>query len=243
MGFTLLALNGPQAGQRLKLEIGYKIGRSTAEIKLDDAKVSTNHAEVFEKNGAILIRDLGSKNGIRFEGKRIDEIALRESMILQIGTYDFEVQITDREGGALREIQVPTVEPAVPAPNAPALLTDYLRGCADRIKDRPRPLVPFAEPLQLSVLSGIQADTIWTLYYGPRSGGSHSLDLCILEPGAPATCFELIPTPKGTVFKTNHPENVQLNGQARSGDLMSQGDIITIFKTRIEVDLPKVNPR
>ena len=52
---------------------GGVIGRSRdCDITLDDANVSRHHAEVRPSGGSWIVRDLGSTNGVKVTGRRID---------------------------------------------------------------------------------------------------------------------------------------------------------------------------
>jgi len=82
----------------------------------------------------------------------------------------------------------------------------------------------------------VQVNSKWTLGYGPRKVGPSVLDLPIWEPGAPAVCFELVPSGEGVVFKTNHPELVRINGEGLDSRVLHVGDTIRINETIIEVD-------
>jgi pSer/pThr/pTyr-binding forkhead associated (FHA) protein len=52
---------------------GATIGRSRdCEIVVDDANVSRRHAELRPRGGAWVLTDLGSTNGTRLDGRRIE---------------------------------------------------------------------------------------------------------------------------------------------------------------------------
>ena len=52
---------------------GAALGRSReADIVLDDANVSRKHAEVRPSGGSWIVRDLGSTNGVKVNGRRVD---------------------------------------------------------------------------------------------------------------------------------------------------------------------------
>jgi hypothetical protein len=83
---------------------------------------------------------------------------------------------------------------------------------------------------------GVQANSKWVLGFGPRKIGASSLDLPIWEPGAPAVCFEILPSSDGLIFKTAHPDIVLLNGAGVDSEVLRLGDTIRIMDTIIEVD-------
>lgn len=116
-----------------------------------------------------------------------------------------------------------------------------LAGFTDQVlaelKDHPRTLTPLVPAVRLTFVGGIQTETVWTLGYGPRRAGALSVDLPILEPNAPDICFEIIPTPEGVTFRTNHPTQVTMNGQSEKMTSLKEGDTIAVGETRIEIEL------
>ena len=63
-----------------------RIGRRpSADIVLDDATVSRRHALVLERDGAPVIADDRSRNGVFVNGQRVREARLRHGDEVQIG--------------------------------------------------------------------------------------------------------------------------------------------------------------
>jgi hypothetical protein len=63
----------------------FRIGRSeSANLRVESAQVSREHAEIFERNGMWLVRDLGSTNGTQVNGKSIKETLLSDGDILRV---------------------------------------------------------------------------------------------------------------------------------------------------------------
>jgi pSer/pThr/pTyr-binding forkhead associated (FHA) protein len=63
-----------------------RIGRRvSSDIVLDDATVSRRHALVLERDGAPVIADDRSRNGVYLNGKRISEARLRHGDEVRIG--------------------------------------------------------------------------------------------------------------------------------------------------------------
>ena len=67
---------------------GTVLGRSReADIVLDDANVSRKHAEVRPSGGSWTVRDLGSTNGVKVNGRRIDGAqSLKAGDVIELGT-------------------------------------------------------------------------------------------------------------------------------------------------------------
>ena len=90
--FLLLGSGGPFAGKEIALNrASMVIGRSDADINLDDPSVSRRHAiiEIFDAEFALL-KDLASTNGTRLNGKLTGEGNLRSGDKLQVGDCEFE---------------------------------------------------------------------------------------------------------------------------------------------------------
>jgi len=66
------------------------IGRSADNtITLPDPTTSRNHAEVIFTEGAWVVQDLGSANGIIFNGQRVNKVVLKSGDIFKIGGISF----------------------------------------------------------------------------------------------------------------------------------------------------------
>jgi hypothetical protein len=84
------------AGRRTVLE-GPRvvIGRSRdCEITVDDANVSRRHAEVRPKEDGWMVVDLGSTNGVKVNGRRVEQATLRDGDRITLGLteLDFELE-------------------------------------------------------------------------------------------------------------------------------------------------------
>jgi predicted component of type VI protein secretion system len=67
---------------------GAVLGRSRdADIVVDDPNVSRKHAEVRPSGGSWIVRDLGSTNGVKVNGRRIQgPQSLRQGDVIELGT-------------------------------------------------------------------------------------------------------------------------------------------------------------
>lgn len=86
-GPRLLIVAGPDAGRTLPVSEGDTLGRgSAAQVPLRDPAASRSHARVERRDGQLAIVDLGSKNGIELNGRRVRSRAtLREGDRLRVG--------------------------------------------------------------------------------------------------------------------------------------------------------------
>jgi hypothetical protein len=69
---------------------GATLGRSReADIVLEDTNVSRIHAEVRPSGGSWIVRDLGSTNGVKVNGRRVDPArpqSVRDGDVIELGT-------------------------------------------------------------------------------------------------------------------------------------------------------------
>jgi pSer/pThr/pTyr-binding forkhead associated (FHA) protein len=70
-------VDGPDRGASLELDEagrGYIIGRgSDADLPLEDTDASRRHVQVVRRAEQLMVRDLGSKNGVELGGRRLDD--------------------------------------------------------------------------------------------------------------------------------------------------------------------------
>jgi ABC transport system ATP-binding/permease protein len=75
---------------RDEITIGRQEGNT---IRLTERNVSRRHARLVRQNGHVLVEDLGSYNGIRINGDKIQgQVPIHEGDLIQIGDYDLAVQ-------------------------------------------------------------------------------------------------------------------------------------------------------
>jgi pSer/pThr/pTyr-binding forkhead associated (FHA) protein len=69
---------------------GAVLGRSReADVVIDDPNVSRRHAEVRPSGGSWIVRDLGSTNGVKVNGRRVDPSrpqSLKPGDTIELGT-------------------------------------------------------------------------------------------------------------------------------------------------------------
>jgi len=71
------------------------IGRSDADLVLDDTQVSRHHALIRWVRGELQLDDLRSTNGTRVNGVRIDgSPTLQDGDVITIGPFAIEVHVT-----------------------------------------------------------------------------------------------------------------------------------------------------
>jgi hypothetical protein len=69
-------------------------GSKTSDLPIRDGNISRKHAAVIRKNGGYYIKDLGSTNGIDFNGMRVDNKKIEEGDVFSL--CDYELRFTYR---------------------------------------------------------------------------------------------------------------------------------------------------
>jgi len=65
-------------------------GSKSSDLPIKDGNISRKHAAVIRRNGTFFIKDLGSTNGIDFNGMRIDNQQLEEGDVFHICEYELK---------------------------------------------------------------------------------------------------------------------------------------------------------
>lgn len=240
MKLGLKALDGAHKDRIFRLKDGLTLGRQGADIVLNDPKVSSIHARVVETLEGWTLEDNNSKNGIRVGEDKVASLVLKPRVQFEVGGFGFKVVSLRPKVELEKPDLVPVPQPEKKKKKAQKYwheaIIEFLDAHQSRFADKGKPVTPLEPALILEFVKGVQANSKWTLGYGPRKIGSSSLDLPIWEPGAPSTCFELQPTVDGILFITRHPEIVKINGDSMDSKLLHMGDTIQILDTLIEVD-------
>ncbi len=131
---TLTVVSGVQAGQRFSLGTGGTvIGRSEADVVLDDPFVSKRHARVdVAEDGGVEVVDLNSANGIVVEGVVVTRIKVGSEQTFELGETMLRVTTHGTAGGASGTI----VAGAVPFHRSPRVEVRYPH------REHARPLAP-----------------------------------------------------------------------------------------------------
>jgi hypothetical protein len=95
-GETLRATAGPASGLKLPVDGELQLGRAAPGLELlaADAEVSRSHASIRRgDDGALVIEDLGSRNGTWVNGVRVQRARLELGDVIQIGESTFELVV------------------------------------------------------------------------------------------------------------------------------------------------------
>ena len=69
-------------------------GAKSSDLPIRDGNISRKHAAVIRRNGAYYMKDLGSTNGVDFQGSRVDNKRIEEGDVYSI--CDHELRFTYR---------------------------------------------------------------------------------------------------------------------------------------------------
>lgn len=219
-------VSGKNEGSRYRLEDGLQLGRSKGHILIDDPKVSGLHAQIeTDAKGQLILVDLDSSNGLLITGRKVKRIALLPGVSFEIGRTQCRI-ITVEENQARSYARIMTWR---------TILGESLDGVKISNQTTLRRVLPFSPPLVLNFVQGVQTNDVITIGYGPRTVGGDNLDLELLDPEAPDTAFEIVPTVSGAEIKNLAPTIVKLNNHAFDKESLTEGDIISVGHTQIRV--------
>jgi predicted component of type VI protein secretion system len=119
------------------------VGRhEECDIQLNSRKISRKHCILALVGDNLVIRDLGSTNGVRVNGTRVDDGVLRTGDELVIGNYRYQVHVDQRR----EVIQPPVIKaPGANAPGSPKpspISEDEMLEAADDPVPLPEPPPP-----------------------------------------------------------------------------------------------------
>lgn len=95
---TLTIASGPVAGRTRRVDPGHKlmVGRGeSADFSVMDLRMSREHCQVLSSSGEWRLRDLDSTHGTMVNGKRVNEVKLREGDVIEAGDTQFRVTFGD----------------------------------------------------------------------------------------------------------------------------------------------------
>jgi pSer/pThr/pTyr-binding forkhead associated (FHA) protein len=107
--FSLLDSGTGRASAHWILSPPVIVGREpSSDIMINDPSISRRHCQfTLGAEGALLVRDLGSKNGVYVDEKRVSKAIIRPGEVVQIGAVSLRPDWTDQEAGEKnQEIEV-----------------------------------------------------------------------------------------------------------------------------------------
>jgi len=93
MDAKLIVVGGKADNRAIRLKLPTVIGRSKrADLTVAHPMISRKHCELYERDGLLMIRDLGSLNGTIVGGRKIEEAPLRPEAQFTVGPVTFRAQ-------------------------------------------------------------------------------------------------------------------------------------------------------
>jgi pSer/pThr/pTyr-binding forkhead associated (FHA) protein len=112
MDAKLVVVGGKASKGSVPLKLPTLIGRSQkATLTVAHPMVSRKHAELYEADGLLMIRDLGSLNGTRIDGQRIKQAPLPPDAEFTIGPLTFQAKYEYKGDLSKLPAVVPADEP------------------------------------------------------------------------------------------------------------------------------------
>src|SRR5215204_1173302 len=99
----LVITSGQLEGRRIEVSEELVVGRENVDVVIDDAELSRRHFAVRPVAGGLEVEDLGSRNGTRVDGTRIDgPTRIRHGAVLSAGMTTFSVEAPVADAGKTR---------------------------------------------------------------------------------------------------------------------------------------------
>lgn len=118
MKATLVVVAGRATQREVVVELPAAIGRDRqSALTVLHPTVSRRHCELVERDGNILLRDLGSTNGTFIDGQRISEVMLEPGVQFTVGPLTFAADYEPRNGEVKKDLPAPLLERPEPAPD------------------------------------------------------------------------------------------------------------------------------
>jgi pSer/pThr/pTyr-binding forkhead associated (FHA) protein len=115
----LIVVEGNAQAREFDLDLPAVIGRSrSTDLTLGHPLISRRHCEVFDADGQLMLRDLGSLNGTFVGGDRLgsEAVTIQNGARFTVGPVTFEAQY--RRAGAASSVRCDAAHPTLDAPLA-----------------------------------------------------------------------------------------------------------------------------
>ncbi len=210
------------------------LGRDeSADIRVDDKKVSRRHAAFKLEGGIPWIEDLGSSNGVRLNGKRIDKKA-RLTADDKVRVGGFQISLKVGQGAAASEPEPPSRVDVPPTSLAGASRTRTPK-VVERNVQRPKEDLPELEALDPPVIG-----RTFLLHRGENIVGRlEECDVPVLDGSVSRQHARLVfARDRVTVTDLGSSNGVCVNGTRVDMAELADGDELKIGNIRFNVRLP-----
>jgi pSer/pThr/pTyr-binding forkhead associated (FHA) protein len=122
MDARLMVVGGDARPMEIKLRLPVIIGRGRqATLAVPHPLVSRKHCEIFESNGYLVVRDLGSLNGTYVNNRRVTEAVLPPGQLLTLGSVSFRAVYEPAQGASSSKFRHAATPPSAPPPEQQAV--------------------------------------------------------------------------------------------------------------------------
>jgi pSer/pThr/pTyr-binding forkhead associated (FHA) protein len=215
---------------RDEITIGRKEGNT---IRLTERNVSRKHARISRSNGAYIVEDLSSYNGIRLNGRRIDSQAeLHSGDQLVIGDYVLALQQEETaQAMTAPAVQAPplvttrTSPEPVPLEIEDTALTNIM---APKAEPRPPARLVLIYPPPIGAEFALSSARL-------RIGRAEHLDICINHRSISREHAELVQQGDSyRVIDLASANGVRVNGDDVQNAIVSPGDVLELGQVRLK---------
>jgi pSer/pThr/pTyr-binding forkhead associated (FHA) protein len=141
----LIVISGPAAGRSIPLDRDVVIGREGADLTIPDPELSRRHAIVRPGPGGVVVEDLGSTNGTRVAGTRIERaVTITSPTTIEIGTTTIQLDIPTVQTTRLRDRPIADAGQATRVRKVPD--PQVTRAAAQSVQPAPSPGPSAASP-------------------------------------------------------------------------------------------------
>jgi pSer/pThr/pTyr-binding forkhead associated (FHA) protein len=180
MKVKLVSVGNDLKAAEIDVQLPATVGRGKkATLSLPHPSVSRQHCELYDRNGKLVVRDLGSLNGTYVGSQRIQESEVPLGELLTIATLNFRVVYGEPPAGS--------------HPESPLVLSadDSTHGASDlpRVRNEATPSAnkppgPAPHPATREREIPVERDTEWQMgTTPPRDDGTDEEDLSSLLNG------------------------------------------------------------
>lgn len=173
----LYVLTGNSVGEEAITSDELVLGRlPECGLTLPDQGVSRKHARVLVENGEPWLEDLGSANGTKIHGQRVQRARLEDGTVFSVGPIELRVR--------LEQVAAPQAAPPVASPSAGEPPRVQAREAVPEIQVRPQPSsgaaaagTPVAAKSSAAASDPHRSSSGVLRYSQPQHRGLHAEDL------------------------------------------------------------------
>jgi pSer/pThr/pTyr-binding forkhead associated (FHA) protein/tetratricopeptide (TPR) repeat protein len=228
------------------------IGREDGNtVRLPERNVSRRHARLIRDEGFFVIEDLGSSNGVRINGDRIDAPRrIEEGDLIQIGDYDLGIE--GRIGAVSAPPQMQEATPTAPVRPVAPLLPAAASGAGGstaiiRVSDLGRAAarlarleIPRAErPRLVGVSQTVRGQEFPLERTEVRVGRSRENDIVVDHPSLSRQHARLVlEDDDWKILDSSSANGVRVNGETYAMSAVRPGDLIELGHVKLRFCAP-----